>query len=213
MSHTPHNPLETLARTGTVMNRMRAALITVCGAGALGSNIVEGLARAGCARLRVIDQDRVEERNLATQTFVRGDVGAHKARMLANHVFRAVGVEVDAHARTLDAGTVARLLAGSDLVIDAFDNSASRRLVTEHCAGADLPCLHAGLAPGYGEVIWNERYRVPAPLDADVCDVALARNLVMLCATIACECAIRYIGMDKKHNYTVTLEDMRILEL
>ncbi len=48
------------------MQRLRQVLVTVCGAGALGANLAENLARQGFTRIRVIDRDRVEERNLST---------------------------------------------------------------------------------------------------------------------------------------------------
>jgi prephenate dehydrogenase len=40
---------EQLYRGGAVIERMRSARVVVCGAGALGGNIVESLARAGVA--------------------------------------------------------------------------------------------------------------------------------------------------------------------
>jgi molybdopterin/thiamine biosynthesis adenylyltransferase len=43
--------------------------VTVCGAGALGANITENLARSGAGSLVVIDRDRIEERNLSTQPY------------------------------------------------------------------------------------------------------------------------------------------------
>lgn len=38
--------------------------------------------------------------------------------------------------KRLEAGNVEKLLRGSNLVVDTFDNSVSRRLVTEHCQKA-----------------------------------------------------------------------------
>jgi molybdopterin/thiamine biosynthesis adenylyltransferase len=209
------NPLhhETLQRGAAAMEKLRAANIVICGAGALGANIAESLARAGCAKLRVIDRDRVEQHNLSTQPYTRADVGAHKARILSNQLFRAVGVEVDAKQVDLTPANVAQLLKGAALVIDAFDNSGSRRIVTDHCAAHNLPCLHAGLAAGYAEVIWNARYIVPGPTNDDVCDYPLARNLVMLAASVACECAIRFLTDGADGNYTITLGDLKVLQM
>src|SRR5688572_22041346 len=65
--------------------------ITICGAGALGANLAETLAGMGLRRLRVIDRDRVEAHNLSTQPWVQQDIGGHKARVLANALYRAVG--------------------------------------------------------------------------------------------------------------------------
>ncbi len=48
------------------MTKLKNLSVTVCGAGALGANITENLARAGFSQLRVIDCDCIEERNLST---------------------------------------------------------------------------------------------------------------------------------------------------
>src|SRR5437764_4529671 len=143
---------EQLHRSAELMRRIKDRRVVVCGAGALGANVVESLARQGFARLRVIDRDRVEERNLSTQPYYRSDIGALKARALANALYRALGVELDARADELTTANAGKLLQGSALVLDAFDNSASRQAVKDYCAGAGVPCLHAGLAGDYAEV-------------------------------------------------------------
>src|SRR5690242_4480485 len=100
---------EELYRTSDVMRRAANAAVAVCGAGALGANVVETLARSGLGRLRAIDRDRVEERNLSTQPYGRGDVGGLKAKVLANGLYRAVGAVVEARAETLTAANAAKL--------------------------------------------------------------------------------------------------------
>lgn len=201
---------EQLYRSGETMARVRACGVTVCGAGALGANVLESLARQGFTRLRVIDRDRVEERNLSTQPYYRGDIGARKAEVLANALYRALGVEVEAHADELTAANARKLLAGSDLVIDAFDNSAARRAVQEHCAPTGVPCLHAGLAGDYAEVIWDESYRVPSAAQDDVCDYPLARNLVLLTVAVVCEVVVAFVATGARQSYTVTLRDLAV---
>lgn len=202
---------EQLYRSAEVMRRLREQPVTVCGAGALGANIAESLARTGFARLRVIDRDRVEERNLSTQPYHRADVGAHKAKMLANSLYRALGVRVEAHAEELTARNAAKLLDG--LVVDAFDNSAARQAVKDACAQKGLACLHAGLAEGYAEVIWSEQYRVPSAAHDDVCDYPLARNLVTLAVSVACEALVRYVAAGERESYTLTLGDFAVRRL
>jgi hypothetical protein len=85
----------------------------------------------------------------------------------------------------------AKLLAESEIVIDAFDNSGSRQAVRDYRLRARLPCLHAGLAGDYSDVIWKEIYRVPSESQDDVCDYKLA-NLAMLTAALACETIVAY---------------------
>ena len=201
---------EKLHRTDEVVERMQATAVTLCGAGALGANIAESLARAGFQTFTLIDDDRVEERNLSTQPYQRGDIGALKAKMMANMLYRAVGAQVEARTQRLTAATAARLLGGSTLVVDTFDNSGSRRLVQDWCAEAGTPCLHVGLASDYAEVIWNEQYRVPSPANDDVCDYPLARNLVTLAVSVACEVLIDFVATGSRRSYTVTLADFAV---
>lgn len=202
---------ELLHRGPELMERLAAFRVCVCGAGALGANITETLARAGFKSLRVIDRDRVEERNLSTQPWQRSDIGAMKAKTLANMLYRAVGATVEWKGETLGADNAAKLLAGAELVIDAFDNSASRRAVAEYATGTGTPCLHAGLAAGFAEVIWNEAYRVPSSTNDDVCDYPLARNLVMLTVAIASESVISFVATGDRRSFTVTLGDLKVL--
>jgi molybdopterin/thiamine biosynthesis adenylyltransferase len=201
---------EQLYRSSPVMAKLKNHAVTVCGAGALGANIIESLARSGFNNLKVIDRDRIEERNLSTQPYYRSDVGAFKAKILANNLYRAIGVKVEAQTQELTAKNIESLVKGSDLVIDAFDNSTSRGTVKAYCDRVNLPCLHAGLGGDYAEVIWNDVYRVPSDTNDDVCDYPLARNLVMLTVAIACESIITFVATEKQLSYTVTLKDLTI---
>jgi molybdopterin/thiamine biosynthesis adenylyltransferase len=201
---------EQLHRNPDVMRRITDFPVTVCGAGALGANIVESLARQGFATIRVIDRDRIEERNLSTQPYYATDVGAFKAKILANALYRALGLKLDARTDDVTTSNAAKLLKESALVVDAFDNSGSRQTVKDHCASANLDCLHAGLARGYAEVIWHEKYRVPSATQDDVCDYPLARNLVMLTVAVACEAIVKFIANGEKPSFTITLDDFAV---
>jgi molybdopterin/thiamine biosynthesis adenylyltransferase len=201
---------ERLHRTEAVMARLRALPVTVCGAGALGANLTETLARQGFARLTVVDRDRVEERNLSTQPYYRGDIGAQKAKILANALYRALGVTVNGRVEELTPANAAKLLTGAGLVVDTFDNSAARRAVTDACTALGLPCLHVGLAAGYAEILWNDGYRVPSPVNDDVCDYPLARNLVLLTVAVAAEIVARFAAVGEQAAYTITLDDFAV---
>jgi molybdopterin/thiamine biosynthesis adenylyltransferase len=201
---------EQLYRTPALMARLGAFSVAVCGAGALGANISESLARMGFRRLRVVDRDRVEERNLSTQPYYRSDAGASKARVLANALYRALNVEVDARSVELTEANAAKLLDGCALVVDAFDNSASRRVLKEYAENAGVPCLHTGLAGDYAEVIWNEVYRVPSPAQDDVCDYPLARNLATLTVAVACESIVEFVATGARRSHTITLRDFAV---
>jgi molybdopterin-synthase adenylyltransferase len=196
-------------RSPASMGLLQTTAITICGAGALGANITENLARMGYGNLKVIDFDRIEEHNLATQPYYKADIGGFKAKVLANSLYRAIGTKVQAETKALTDQNVGTLLQGAALVIDAFDNSRSRQILTDHCAQGPA-CLHAGMAADYGEVIWNPHYRVPQEIPGDVCDYPLARNLVMLTVAIACEVVTQFVLDGEKIDRTITLKDLNI---
>lgn len=210
MSNTSFFFHEELHRSEALMRRLQDFKVTVCGAGALGANLVESLARQGFAAIKVIDRDRIEERNLSTQPYYATDVGAFKAKILANSLYRALGVKVEARGEELTVTNAAKLLQDSQLVVDTFDNSASRRAVKDYCDAANLPCLHAGLANGYAEVVWNDIYRVPSAAQDDICDYPLARNLVMLTVAVTGESMIRFVAGSKRESFTITLDDFAV---
>jgi molybdopterin-synthase adenylyltransferase len=201
---------EQLYRTPALMAQLKDFPITVCGAGALGANISENLARSGAGSLVVIDRDRIEERNLSTQPYYKSDIGSYKAKILTNTLYRALGVTVDGRSKELTTTNAPQLLRDTNLVIDTFDNSVARQAVKDYCKDAQLPCLHVGLASDYAEVIWNDIYRVPSPVNDDVCDYPLARNLILLAVAVACEVIITFVVTGVQQSFTVTLGDFAI---
>lgn len=204
---------EQLYRTPALMAQLKDFPVTVCGAGALGANITENLARSGFGKLAAIDRDRIEERNLSTQPYYKSDVGAYKAKILTNTLYRALGVTIDGRSKELTAANAPQLLRDSNLVIDTFDNSVARQAVKDYCKEAQLPCLHVGLASDYAEVIWNNIYRVPSPANDDICDYPLTRNLVMLAVAVACEVIITFVASGQQQSFTITLGDFAVKPL
>src|SRR5215831_10194064 len=131
---------EQIYRGPDALTRLAATRTTLCGAGALGSHLADNLARQGFGPLKMIDRDRVEEHNVSTQLYGESDVGAWKVEVLRNRLFRAAGVEIEAVARELTDRSARSLLKDAGLVLDTFDNSASRRLVQEQCRALGLTC-------------------------------------------------------------------------
>lgn len=204
---------EQLYRTDSVMVKLKEFPVIICGAGALGANLAENLARAGFGKLKVIDRDRIEERNLSTQPYYRSDVGAFKAKILANNLYRAIGTKVEAETKELTAANAAQLLKESGLIVDVFDDSTSRQAVKDYGDRTGTPCLHAGLSADYAEVIWNEVYRVPSDVNDDVCDYPLARNLVTLTIAVASEAIVSFVATGEQRHFTITLKDLSVQSL
>lgn len=204
---------EQIFRGETEIAKLATPLVAICGAGALGSHLADSLARQGFQKLRSIDDDRIEEHNVSTQLYGASDVGAPKVEVLRNRLFRASEVELDARAMRLDERTARALLKDANIVVDTFDNSASRQQVQDHCRSEKIDCLHVGLAADYAEVIWDEAYRVPPDVAGDVCEYPMARNLVLLAVAIAAETLVRFVIAGERKSRSITLNDFAVREL
>ncbi len=201
---------EQLYRGEDLVRRLAATRITICGAGALGSNLADNLARQGASSLRTIDHDRVEEHNINTQTYTQADVGAWKVEALRKQLFRATGIEINAIRKELSAANARTLLKESDLVVDCFDNRAARSAVQDYARQSNVPTLHVGLNTDYCEVIWDEHYRVPEDVGGDVCEYPLARNIVLLAIVIASEAIVCFAESGERIARSATLRDMAV---
>ena len=135
--------------------------LVFCGGGALGSHALY-LARSlgDDVRLAVIDDDRVETKNLVSQWLVKPMVGKNKATALKLQMGNFFGRQIEAFPVRLGTHNVRELLGQADLVIDAFDNGASRQVIQDFVRETETSCVHAGLAAdgGFGAVRWDRDF-------------------------------------------------------
>src|SRR5206468_1313898 len=102
--------------------------IVFCGGGALGSHGLF-LARDLEHELAVIDFDRVETKNLASQWFVKQMVGRNKATALKTQLLNFYDVRLQDYTVKLTSLNAETILGPADLVVECFDNAESRRVV------------------------------------------------------------------------------------
>lgn len=133
--------------------------IVFCGVGALGSNAAI-LCRSLGAELVFVDFDRVESKNLLAQAFVKPSIGKNKAEALKLQLANLHGVKAEAHGVRLAAKNVEVLCAGAQLVVDCFDNAASRGVLSDFARKTGTPLVHAALAGdgSFGLIRWDERF-------------------------------------------------------
>jgi hypothetical protein len=127
--------------------------------GALGSSAVL-LCRNLEADFRLVDFDRVESKNLMAQFFVKQSIGKNKAEALKLQLFNFWGVRADAAPVRLTEQNVEALLGDADLVVDCFDNWASRTLLSNYARAHQKALVHAAVAAdgSFGLVRWDERF-------------------------------------------------------
>ena len=133
--------------------------IVFCGVGALGSTSAV-LCRNLEATLVFVDFDRVESKNLLAQAFVKQSVGKNKAEALKLQLLNFHGVKAEAFGVRVGPENVAELCKGAGLVIDCFDNAASRKVLSDFARASGTPLLHAAVSGDgtFGLVRWDERF-------------------------------------------------------
>ena len=184
------------------MNKM-----LICGAGLLGGNLVEHLARTSLYQLTVLDFDKVEQRNLANQPYYQHQLGKSKVAALAETVFRIRGQKLDTLHKQLNSANARGLVKEFELVVDCFDNHQARHDLQQACRQGRVPLIHLGLSHDYGEVIWDEDYRVPPDAQRDPCADPLSRSLA-LHAVLLFERAL-----SKRQNLCFTAEDLMVTRI
>jgi hypothetical protein len=185
--------------------------IVVCGAGALGGNLIEHLARSAFrAQLVVIDHDRVESANVGNQPYDLRHAGLTKVNALAQRVYDACGREIEGIHATLSAKSAPRLLRDASLVVDALDNAASRLVVRDACANLSIAALHVGVGPGgYLEVRGNKDYRIEAPPgETTPCRDRTTRGQVLVAVALCAEAVRWAVCNELVANRTITLGEI-----
>ena len=135
-------------------------IVTVVGVGALGSHVVQFL-RSMDVEIRVVDFDRVEQKNVYSQFHGKPGIGKKKVAALAQSMQLLFGVKIETFSHKLTNDNQEALLAG-DLIVDCLDNHLSRSLVQEWVRTHNVPCLHGALASdgSFGRVVWDENFAI-----------------------------------------------------
>ena len=135
---------------GPGVQKLRAAHVSIIGAGALGGPCALYLAAAGVGQIELWDDDRVERSNLQRQIqFTDEDVGALKAETLAARL-RAMDPSLHVHV------VPDRFREGSEpqgtILIDASDNFPTRYALNALAHETHRPMVHGAAAGWTGQV-------------------------------------------------------------
>lgn len=113
--------------------------VGIAGCGGLGSNAAVALVRSGIGRLILADFDRVEVANLNRQFYFRFQNGMLKVEALRDNLL-AINpeCEIEIHQLRIEAGDVRPLFDDCQVLIEAFDQAASKAMLVEAMI-SDLP--------------------------------------------------------------------------
>lgn len=185
-----------------------ATKIVICGVGALGSHTAT-LCRNLDAQLVLVDFDRVESKNLLAQAFVKPSIGKNKAEALKLQLANFYGVKVQAFGVRAAPENVGTLLDGATLVVDCFDNAASRNLLSARCRASSQALVHGALSADgtFGLVRWDERFVADAE-DAEgqaTCEGGEHLPLIGLVAAALARSIQDHLRDNVKRDYQVSL--------
>jgi hypothetical protein len=142
-------------------------MIAIVGVGALGSHLVQFI-RNEKVDIRIIDFDRVEQKNVMSQFHGKPGVGKGNVEALKQTMDFLFKRSLQIVSHKLVDNNIAALMKDATLVIDCLDNGASRKLVQDYVRKHGLPCLHGALAPGgeFGRSIWDDQFVIDSEVGA-----------------------------------------------
>lgn len=142
--HKRHILLKEIGGPGVA--RLKAAKVSIIGAGALGGPCALYLAAAGVGEIEIWDDDTVDRSNLQRQIqFADADLGQSKARLLCD---RLTALNPDICTRAREARFSETSDASGDILIDATDNFETR-FALNRIAHARGHYLVSGAASGW----------------------------------------------------------------
>ena len=189
-----------------LQDQFSRATVAICGLGGLGSNIAIALARAGVGQLILIDFDWVEITNLHRQQYKAVQVGREKTDALAENIREiAPYIHLQTHTAEITPENGARLLAGADVVCEAFDRAEAKAMLANSVLTA-LPeaflVASSGMAGlGSANLIKTRQVGRRFYLCGDeISDVAggigLVSSRVMLCAAHQAHMVLRILAKE-----------------
>lgn len=179
--------------------------ITIIGVGALGSHVTLFLRNEGT--IKIVDFDRVDQKNVLAQFHGKPGVGRNKVQALQQAMQFMFGLKLPGVPHKLTSDNCDVVMGGSDLILDCLDNAEARRLVQGYARQHKIPCLHGALAAdgSYGRVVWDENFVIDSENVAGQPTCEGGEHLPFIAqasATIA-KAAQEFILRGKKNDYAI----------
>jgi len=128
--------------------------VAIIGCGGLGSTIATSLVRAGIGKVRVIDRDFVEYRNLHRQIlFDENDIKNELPKAIAAEWrLRKINssVEIEGIVADVNQGSIEGVVSGVDLIMDGLDNYEGRYLINDVSLKHGIPWVYGAAIAASG---------------------------------------------------------------
>jgi molybdopterin/thiamine biosynthesis adenylyltransferase len=178
--------------------------VVVVGVGALGSHVVQFLRNE--AEIKVIDFDKVEQKNTLSQFHARNSAGKSKVQSLQQAMSFLWGTKIEVNPHKLVGDNARQLLGGADLILDCLDNGDARRVVQGFVRENNIACLHGALAAdgALGRVVWDEDFRIDdSAAGVATCEDGAHLPFIGIAACYLARAAQEYLSSGKKLGFQV----------
>lgn len=142
------------AITKEEIKMLRTKNVCVVGCGGIGGYVIELIARLGIGSLTVVDGDSFVLSNLNRQLLsTEAYIGMPKAQAACERV-NSINSEVTVNAVPyfITADNAESILRRHDVVMDALDSVASRRIVAGACERLGIPFVHGAISGWYAQI-------------------------------------------------------------
>ena len=181
--------------------------ITIAGVGALGSHVLQFI-RNFDANIKIIDLDKVEQKNIKSQFHARNSTGKSKTQAATQLMQFLFNLKTDSIPHKLTNDNFSQVLKGSDLIIDCFDNYESRNIIQQYAKKNNIACLHGCLAANgeFGRVVWTEKMVIDkeANAGAATCHDGDFLPFIATVSALIARAAQEYLDKNIKVGYEVT---------
>lgn len=135
--------------------RLAESSVVVVGAGGLGGEVLILLSRLGIGHLLVVDHDVFDETNLNRQALSRNNnLGSLKAEEAIKEL-KSInpGVKVTSYPEKINRSNSIKILKGSDVIVDALDNTFDRFVLEAAAKNLGIPLVHGAVAGFEGHLM------------------------------------------------------------
>jgi len=142
-----------LERDPTAFPIWQKSVVGIAGAGGLGSNIANLLARAGVGKIIIADHDVISISNLNRQAFTLAQVGQSKVQALKDNILQFNPfIDLEIHKVKLDPVNIPQIFSGADLMLEALDTDVAKAMLLETWLQhfPEKPIIAASGLAGYG---------------------------------------------------------------
>ena len=134
------------------LEKIQSYKIGIGGAGGLGSNSAFNLVRSGFKSFVVADFDQIEYSNLDRQFYFFDQVGLNKVQVLEDNLLRInPNLDIKIIPERVTEENIGRFFADCDIIIEAFDNVESKKLIVEKYMNSDKLLVSATGLAGWGK--------------------------------------------------------------